>query len=299
MIYQVILNGLITGLLYGLVALGFSLIYSGTRIFHIAHGATYTIAAYLFLAGLSLGGATPVKAHWAVLALITLAVLILVSVLSVFVEILVYRPLYRRTAAPLVALISSLGLYIVGVNLIALFFGNDTKIFDSSVQPTFAVGPTLITTIQIIQFGVAAFTILSVFVLLKRTSLGRNIRALCDNPQLLGVLGLNPQRIRLLVFVIGSLLAASSSLLRAFDVGTDPHAGLPVVLTAAVAVIIGGIDSHWGAVLGALLLGVTQAIVVWFFSAEWQDAVTFVAFILVLFVRREGIVAAQLRLEER
>jgi branched-chain amino acid transport system permease protein len=299
MAIQVIINGLVTGLLFSLVALGFSLIYSGTRVFHIAHGAIYTAGPYFFLAwtgvtALVLGAADELSLAVA----ITLS-LISICLLAISLETLVYRPLSQRNAPPLVSFISSLGLYIVVVNLIALLFGNETKILNPQIEPSIEIAGAIVTRIQIIQFAVSAFLILITLFVLRSSSLGRNIRALSDNPTLLSVLGTNIKSVRLLVFVIGSLLAASSSLLRAFDVGVDPHVGLSAVLTAAVAVIIAGIGSHGGAIVGALLIGLTQNIVVWFTSAQWQDAVTFFILTIVLLVRREGLFATQLRLEER
>lgn len=299
MAIQVIINGLVTGLLYSLVALGFSLIYSGTRVFHIAHGAIYTAGVYFLLAWLGVTATIlSVSAPFSLVIAIILS-LVSVSLLIVLVELFVYRPLFKRNAPALVGFISSLGIYIVIVNLIALLFGNETKILNPDIEPSIEIAGAIITRIQIIQFVVSSFLILTTLAVLRSSSLGRNIRALSDNPTLLSVLGTNIKNVRLLVFVIGSLLAASSSMLRAFDVGVDPHVGLSAVLTAAVAVIIAGVGSHVGAIVGALLIGMTQNIVVWFTSAQWQDAVTFVILTIVLLVRREGLFATQLRLEEQ
>lgn len=299
MTLQIITNGLIAGLLYALVALGFSLIYSGTRFFHIAHGALYTAAAYLFLAWTFVLGTASVAANvWLVLIGVALSLVVL-GLFAISTEVLIYRPLYMKGASPLVTFISSLGLYIIIINLIAIFFGNETHLLNPHNQLPVALGPIVVTRIQIIQVLVSVFTILIVFALLKRTSLGRNIRALSDNPVLVSVLGIDPKRLRLLIFLLGSVLAALSSLLKGFDMGINPYGGLPVVLIATVAVIIGGVGSHIGAVISALLLGITQNLVTGYFSAQWKDAVTFIVFILVLVLRREGLFASKMRLEER
>lgn len=296
---QVIINGLVTGLLYSLIALGFSLIYSGTRAFHIAHGAVYTAGPYFLLAwtgatAVALGG-LGVFSFAVVVALSLLSI----SLLAISFELLVYKPLFKRNAPPLVSFISSLGLYIVIVNLIALIFGNETKILNPQVEPSIEIVGAIVTRIQIIQFAVSASLVLVTLFILTKTSLGRNIRALSNNPTLLSVLGINIEKIRILVFVIGSLLAASSSLLRAFDVGVDPHVGLSAVLTAAVAVIIAGIGSHVGTIIAALLIGIIQNIVVWYTSAQWQDAVTFIILVVILLIRRQGLFSVKLRLEEQ
>lgn len=291
MIVQVVLNGLIAGLLYALVALGFSLIYSGAKVFHIAHGAVYASAAYFLLAWNLIPGMP--------LPLSILLALGSACVLAGLFEILAYRPLARRNASILVTFISSLGLYIITVHLIAIFFGNEPKVINPSIEPVFTLAGIIVTQIQLIQLVTAGLLVTLMLFLLRSTSFGRNIRALSDNSNLASVLGVKVSRVRLQIFVIGSLLAASAALLRAFEVGVDPHIGLSAVLTAAVAVIIGGVGAHGGAVVAAVLIGIVQGVVIWYSSAQWQEAVTFVILIGVLLIRSEGIFSVKLRLEER
>lgn len=297
MFIQILVNGLITGLLYALVALGFNLIYRSTQVFHIAHGAIYTAAAYFFFLWISQFSGTELSL-WLLLLGIVFA-LLGTSLLTIIFEKIVYYPLFTKKAPTLVTFISSLGVYIVVVNLIALFFGNETKILNPSIEPSLTFGDVIVTRIQIIQVAISILLIAMVFFLLKATTLGKNIRALSDNPVLASVVGLKVKRIRMMAFLIGSALAAVASLLIAYDVGMDPYVGLSAVLTAAVAFIIGGTHSYAGSVLGALMLGLTQNLVVWFYSAQWQDAVTFVVLILVLLFRQEGLFMQQIRVEER
>lgn len=299
MLVQIFLNGLISGLLYALVALGFSLIYSGTRVFHIAHGAIYTASVYLFLAFDFLFRILSIEQNLYTLLASLILSLTATSFLAVLFEYFIYRPLMHRNASPLVNLISSLGIYIIVVNLIALIFGNETKILNPEIETSFNIEGIIVTRIQLIQLIVSSIFITLIFIVIGKTTLGRNIRALSDNPALLSVWGINIKKVRLLIFTIGSILAASASLLKAFDVGVDPYVGLSAVLTAAVAIIVGGIGKHHGAVFAALLIGLTQNIVIWYTSAQWQEAVTFVILIIVLLVRKEGLFTSKLRLEER
>jgi branched-chain amino acid transport system permease protein len=296
--FQVVINGLVAGLLYALVALGFSVIYSGARVFHIAHGAFYTASTYLYLAFAGLLSSLIISPATVLVGSVVLA-LAFVPLLGYFSERIVYRPLAEKKAPTLVTFISSLGLYIILVNIIALLFGNETKVLNPTLEPSFSFAGAIVTRIQVIQLVVALAMIVGVLVLLRQSSLGRHIRALSDNPVLLNVLGINVKKVRAQVFILGTLLAGAASLLRAFDVGVDPHVGLSAVLTAAVAVIIGGVGFHLGAVLGALLIGFSQNIVVWYASAQWQEAVTFVVLVTVLLVRRKGLFAFQLRTEEQ
>jgi branched-chain amino acid transport system permease protein len=222
-----------------------------------------------------------------------------ISLLAASLERIVYFPLFARKASPLVNFISSLGVYIVIVNLIALFFGNEIKTLNPEVTPAANIGGVIITRMQMFQFVIPVFVLSLVFIMLRKTTLGRNIRALSDNPTLASVFGLDPKKIRLMIIIIGSALAAVASLLQALDVGIDPQMGLPVVLTAAVAAIVGGANSYVGALLAALFLGVAQNSAVWFISARWQDAITFIVLMFILLARQEGVFAARLRMEER
>lgn len=298
MAVQILLNGLVLGSLYALVALGFSLVYNGTRIFHLAHGAIYTAAAYVFIVWL------PVSEAWsgtggAALGLsVGLTILSLCGIVAA-IELFVYRPLYRRRAPSLIAFISSVGLYMIGVNLLAWAFGNETKVLLHGLEKPIELGTILVTRTQIIQAVVSGFLLLAVFLILKKTSLGRSIRALSDNPALLSILGINPLRLRLTVFLLATVLAVAASLLRAMEVGIDPNAGFQVVLIASVAMIVGGIGSLTGTVWSALVLGIVQNVFVWFLSSQWQYAASFFVLVLILLVRKEGVFASRMRLEER
>jgi branched-chain amino acid transport system permease protein len=299
MFTQILINGLITGLLYSLAALGFSLIYGGTRVFHLAHGAVYTGAAYLYLAWLLLWGRTFAELGWQSYLAGGVLTLVSVSVLAAILERAVYFPLFARKSPPLVGFISSLGLYIIIVNLIALLFGNEIRTLNPGVQPAAHIGGITISRMQMVQFVIPIFVLSLVFIILRKTTLGRNIRALSDNPTLASVFGLDPKKIRLMIVIMGSVLAAVASLLQALEVGVDPQMGLSVVLTAAVAAIIGGANSYLGTLLAALFLGVAQNSAVWFISARWQDAITFIVLMFILLARHEGVFAARLRMEER
>src|ERR1043166_6802123 len=134
---QLLLNGLVDGFLFSLVALGFSLIYRGSGVLHIAHGAIYTAAAYILLAcALAFGPQQGALSILAVLTAVMLA-LLLSCLLAVLAETVVYYPLFIRRASPLVTFISSLGVYIIVVNFIALYFGNEPRLLAPYASPTF------------------------------------------------------------------------------------------------------------------------------------------------------------------
>jgi branched-subunit amino acid ABC-type transport system permease component len=131
-----------------------------------------------------------------------------------------------------------------------------------------------------------------------KTRLGRMVRAVRDNPELVAAMGFNPRRVRWLIFSLGSGFAAVAAVLTSLDLGLNPHVGMNALLTAAVAVILGGIGRFRGAAVGALILGVLHSVVIWWVSAKWVDAVAFVALIGFLIYRTEGVFARSRRVEE-
>lgn len=290
LVFQLLLNGLVTGCAYALVALGFALIYNTTRIFHLAHGAVYAVAAYLFYSFYVLWS---VPLIGAVLLTVGLAV-----ILGILIDEVIHVPLDERDSSLLIHLLSSLGLYIAFVNVIAMIYGNQTKVLSSGVQSTYSAGGVILTEVQVATVGVAVVLFIGLVVLLRKTRLGQQLRAMRDDPELIAVMGLNPRLIRRVVFGLGSALAAVAAILLGLDVGIDPHIGLAAVLNGAVAVIIGGIGLFEGAALGALVLGLLQSMAVWQASARWQEAVTFSVLILFLLFRPQGILGKQRRVEE-
>jgi len=287
MIWQFIVNGVITGMIYGVVALGFALVYNTTRIFHIAYAAIYMVAPYLLMFSMqSLG--------------LPLFVSILLAVLGTIligsaVDILIYSPLAKRNSSSNVIMVSSIGAMIIIINVVALIFGNETKIINPGVSQSITIGKILVTYTQVFQFVTALFLFLLFFIFLKFSRFGIITRAYRDDEKLASVLGTNIPAIKRLLFILSSAFAAVGSCLIAYDVGMNPYVGMPMLLNAVVALIIGGVGRFEAPVLGGVLIGVLQALVVYFSSARWQDAVTFLLLILFLLLRPQGILGEKMR----
>lgn len=290
LLFQLIINGLIRGSIYALVALGFALIYRGARAFHIAHGGIYTTGAYaLFSFAAVLNWSLPIAVFSA------LFITVIVGLIS---EEAVYYPFYKRKASSSVVIIASLGIYIFIANVIALFYGNETKIVFSGISKSYSAGDLIVTKMQVIQFIVAVLALTGTWLFLRRQRYGQMIKALANNPLLAEVLGMDIRNIRRLIFGLGSLLAGIAAILVASDVGIDPWVGMSMLLAGAVAMIVGGVDKWEGAILGGFLLGLIQAVAIWKFSARWQNTVTFIVLILFLLFRPQGILGEKKRLEE-
>jgi branched-chain amino acid transport system permease protein len=288
MLLQFIINGLITGILYSLSAIGFALVYNTTRIFHIAAAALYVAAAYIFYFAF----------HSLALPLWVSVVvaLILTALLSVLCEVFVYRPLYNKKSSLNVVMISSIGVMTILINVVALLFGNETKVLDNSIQKVYTFHNIIITTPQLWQLILGVLAIAAFMLFLRSSQFGLKVRALSNDDTLFTVMGFNITATRLLVFALSGIFLALSSCLTAYDIGMDPHVGMPILINAMVAMIIGGVGKFDACVLGGLLLGLLQALVVYQFSANWQNAITFLALLLFLFLRPQGIIGYKRRM---
>lgn len=278
---QIIVNILITTSITMLIAVGFSLIFALTHFFHFAHGVIFTICAYfafLFKVWLDIPFFLSVP----------LAVLFS-SLLGCLTEVLIYRPLRRRNGSSLMLLIASLGIYIVLQNMISMIFGDDTKILRSGVvKEGISVFGARITLIQILTICVSSALVIAVTVLLRRTKMGKVIRAVANDPQLASVSGIESNKVILWTFAMGSALAGVAGVFVALDIGMIPTMGMNALMMSIVAVIIGGIRSIPGVILGALLLNTAQHLGVWTIGSQWQDTTAFFILLVFLLLRPQG-----------
>lgn len=278
---QFIINGLIIGVLYSLLAIGFALVYNTTKIFHVAAAAIYVAAAYVFwffCNSLSLpiwlGG------------LMAVVVTMLISLLT---EILVYRPLKKKKSSLNVAMIASIGVMTVLVNMIAMFFGNETKVITNDVMGVLTVGDVVLTVPQMWQFIVGSVAIVAFLVFLAKSAWGIRLRAISCDDVLYSILGYSVTGTRTVIFLLSGVFIALASCLTVFEVGLDPNMGMNVLINAMVAMIIGGVGRFGTCVAGGLILGVLQSLVVYQFASSWQNAITFLVLLVFLFLRPQGI----------
>ena len=281
MIWQFIINGLITGILYSLLAIGFALVYNTTKIFHIAAAGLYVFAAYMFWLFTVKAGLPIVLSSSAAVAL--------TMILSLITEIGVYMPLKKKKASLNVAMITSIGMMTVIINTIAMFFGNETKVIENAILQPLIIGDIIITTPQLYQ-AVVGIVVLAIFMaLLYHTGWGLRLRALSADETLFETLGYNTVANRGVVFLTSGAFIAIASCLMVYDVGLDPNMGMSVLISAIVAMIIGGVGKFSTCILGGLTLGVLQSLTVYQFASNWQNAVTFVVLLIFLFLRPQGI----------
>jgi len=285
---QIIANGIIAGAIYTLVALGFGLAYSTTRFFHFAHGIVFTAGAYFtFLFKVWLG----LPLFFSIALAIALS-----TFLGCLMESSIYRPLRHKGASSLILLLASLGIYIVLQNVISAVFGDDAKTIRSGiVKEGLNLFGARITPIQILIICVSAVLVVVVALLLKKTKIGKAMRAVANDPELASVSGINSDRVILWTFAVGSALAGVAGILVALDVDMTPTIGMNALMMGVVAVIIGGVGSIPGVALGAILLGMAQHLGVWYISSKWQDAIAFVILAVFLLFRPEGFLGKKVK----
>ena len=286
---QILVNGLLQGVLFGTLGVAFALVYRTTQVFHIALGGIYALAPYLLMsaitAGLPIWGATALAVFGS-------------AIMGLLIEESVHWPLTCKRAPGEVHLIGSLGAYLVIVQIIALVWGNETQVLRVDMDKTWIIGEIYLAQAQLMG-PLATFAASgALFFWLRSANRGLELRALADNPVLVSLLGRNVRALRRWIFGLSGALAATSAVALAWDVGFDPHGGLKIVLLGMVAMIIGGTGSFVAPLIGGLLLGILRAEVVWLISSQWEEAITFLLLGLFLFFRPQGIFARKIRLEE-
>jgi branched-chain amino acid transport system permease protein len=281
LVLQLLATGLVVGSIYALCALGWGLIYGTTLHFHVAHGAVFTLAAYYAWVGQKLLGLP-------LLAAVVLAIAA-AALSGLLIDLLLYQQLERRGAIRTTVFISSLGLLIVVENILAIVFTPDPLRMDIGVlQNAIQLGPVFLTWLHVLAVALAIVGYLALMAFLKRSRLGQAIRAVSSSPEMARTVGIDLGRIQLLTYAIGSAIAAPAGIVVAMDVGAEPYRGTTYVLLASVGVILGGIGSIPGAMVGAVFLGLLENLGIWQIPSEWQSAISFGVFLVFIVVKPRG-----------
>jgi branched-chain amino acid transport system permease protein len=295
---QQIFNGLVLGSVYAMVALGYTMVYGILQLINFAHGEVLMIGAMVSLLVVSvLQAAFPELGNvWLMLAAVVIAVPACM-VLSALIERLAYRPL--RNAPRLSLLITAIGMSIVLQTLVMIIGGPNPKTFPDLMPTTpIEVAGVYMAPKQLLILVVAAAMMAGLIVLIQKTILGRAMRAVAENPRMATLMGVNPDRVRALTFMLGAALAAVAGLLVAMNYNIVHFTmGFMPGLKAFTAAVLGGIGNVPGAVLGGLLLGILESLGAGyiedftggFLGSHYQDIFAFAVLILVLLVRPSGL----------
>ena len=281
MFQQLIINGTIAGSIYALIAIGFIVIYRTVKFFHLAHGVVYTAGAYFAYTLI-------ISLHLNFVLSFFLSIA-LAAILGIGIDRLVYYPLRQRNASNLVFLIASFGVFIFIQNLIQLIYGAQIlTIRTGPIKEGHHFIGAVITDIQIMILVVSVIFMLLLWFFIQRTKLGKAMRAVSDDPVAANVVGINPEKIILTSFAIGSALAGAAGILISFETNIEPTMGFTAILKGIIASIIGGIGSIPGAVIGGFFLGLAENLGIWKIQAGWKDAIAFGILIVFLLIRPWG-----------
>lgn len=281
LVLQLLVSGIVIGSRYALVAVSFGIIYSTTQIFHLAHAATYTVAAYAAIVVANMLGAP--------LWLALLAGLLVATLFGAAIELGMYRPMRRRSATKLAMFLASLGLSIVASSAMQIIFGPQNLSLQRVPNATYFLGNITITSLNIAEIVVGWTAIALLLVFLRRTQNGRAINAVRTNAQVAMAVGISVDRIYLLVMMIGSLLVGMSSLLFLMGNVAFPTMGLAPILIGFIAVFLGGTDNVLGAALGGFVLGLATSLSGIWLPGDFASVVVFGILFIVLIVRPQGL----------
>lgn len=300
--FQQLINGLALGTTYSIFALGYTLIFSILGIINFAHGAVFTLGAYFtyLLMGLKFGfngilaqQQLPFGLPFPVAVFLSA---ILCGFMSVFIEQVAFRPLRNRGADPLLTLVSSLGVTIVIVNVIQYLVGAEAISYPTlttlmgipDALRIAAERPLIIRTSQLVTFGVSAIILVVLTYLINYTKMGKALQAVAEDQITSNLLGINTNRLIFFTFFLSGFVAGIAGSMVGLGTQVDPYFGVKFGLKGLAVIVLGGLGSIPGAVIGGMVIGLSEA----FVPASlvgWKNAIAFFILFLVLLFRPRGL----------
>lgn len=288
---QQIINGLTIGMIYALIALGYTIVYGIAQLINFAHGEVFMVGAYFgLLAYLVLGGIFHNSGtHFVLIVMVFLFSMAATGLLGIVIERFAYRPL--RTAPRLAPLITAIGVSFLLQNVVMLIFGPSDKSFPQLLElKKIQIGSATLTNLQILIACVSTGLMAGLHFFIKNTKTGKAMRALADDRQAANLIGINTDKVIAIAFLIGSSLAGAGGVMYGMYYNTiNFHDGYLAGLKAFTAAVLGGIGNIPGAMLGGVLLGVLEGLGAGYISSEWKNVFAFFILILLLLFRPSGL----------
>ena len=295
---QQIINGLVLGSMYALVALGYTMVYGIIGLINFAHGDVLMVGALTSWTVITqVRESSPDMPGWALLLLAVLISMFICAVLNFTIEKLAYRPL--RNSPRLAPLITAIGMSILLQTLAMIIWKPNPKAYPTVMpQEPFQLGGAVISVTQVTILATTAVVLSILMYVVNRTNLGRAMRATAENRQVAGLMGIKPDTVISATFIIGAMLAAIAGIMWASNYGTVQHTmGFMPGLKAFVAAVFGGIGNLGGAVLGGISLGLIESLGAGylgpltggFLGSQYSDIFAFIVLAIVLTLRPSGL----------
>jgi len=282
---QVVINGILFGTMYGVAAIGLSVIFGTMRIIFLAQGTMIVLFAYLVYWLWRLVGLDPY-----------LSALIVVPI-SFAVGIGLFYLLFKKASAledRNVSLLLAVGLmYMVDNLLLKAFSANPRYVKTDYGSLTFHLGGINISFVRLMALVIALIAAAAVYWFLKRTLLGTSVRAASVDMEATRLLGINSYWVAAVSFAIGIALAGTAGVVMASVYSFDPNYGFTFAIKALIVLALGGIGNVWGALTAGLLLGVIESLATYYVGAGWSDAISYAVFIMVLIFLPQGLFGAR------
>jgi branched-chain amino acid transport system permease protein len=296
--FDQLVAGLTLGSLYGLIALGYSMVYGILKLLNFAHGEVFMVGSYIgFFVLTWLGGAaSPNLPIAVVIALMFAAAMVGAAGLGAAIERFAYRPLREKRAPRIAPLISALGVSFCLQQLAVICFGSAPKQYNAfafdagSFFTNVSIGPFEIQYMQLFVIVTSAILMVALTIFVARTQIGRAMRATSFDLEAASMMGIDVDRVIVVTFLIGSALAGAGGVMNGLIFqNVDGYVGFQVGLIAFTAAVVGGIGSLPGAMLGGLAIGLGRALSIGYVSSSYQDVIVFVILIAFLLLRPSGI----------
>ncbi|AOV04977.1 MULTISPECIES: branched-chain amino acid ABC transporter permease [Delftia] len=295
---QQVINGLVLGSMYALIALGYTMVYGIIQLINFAHGEVLMVGALTSWSCIGLmQEAMPGAPGWLILLLATVIACVVAAALNFVIEKVAYRRL--RSSPRLAPLITAIGVSLLLQTLAMIIWKPNYKAYPTLLPSTpFEIGTAVITPTQILVLVVTAIALAALTYLVNYTKLGRAMRATAENPRVAALMGVKPDMVISATFIIGAVLAAIAGIMYASNYGTAHHTmGFLPGLKAFTAAVFGGIGNLAGAVVGAMLLGLIESIGSGYIGdltggvlgSHYTDIFAFIVLIIILTLRPSGL----------
>ena len=316
--FELTITGLALGSVYALIALGYTMVYGVLQLINFAHSEVFMYGTFAVVWTFYFMGGSPASSTGAVFGMLAVALVVAMAVsaaVALLLERVAYRPLIKRGAPRLIALISAIGASFVLAEAmglrgqIASAVGLDDELeryvarsrdtrsipVDIKPEPVFKLGDYTVTTIDILVIISALVMMIALDQFVRRSRMGRGIRAVAQDPESAALMGVNSTRVVQLTFLLGGLMAGAAAMLYMVRIGaTRFDAGFLLGVKAFTAAVLGGIGNLRGALVGGLILGVAENYGSAIIGTQWKDVVAFVLLVVILLFRPTGLLGESL-----